>query len=139
MKVNLNIEGKQYQVKIDDLNTRPLIAEVNGQTYEVWPEDEEAPTPVAQSSAPTTVITRPPAPAIAAEGSLTLTSPLTGVIISVEVIEGQAVTKGQELYVLEAMKMKNSIKTDRDGKIASIHVNAGDQVRHNQPIMTFEG
>ena len=135
MKVNLNIEGKQYQVKIDDLNARPIIAEVNGQTYEVWPEDEQAPTPVAQSSAPTTVVT----PATAAIGSLTLTSPLPGVIISVEVKEGQAVTKGQELYVLEAMKMKNSIKTDRDGKIASIHVNAGDQVRHNQPIMTFEG
>ena len=139
MKVNLNIEGKQYQVKIDDLNTRPIIAEVNGQAYEVWPEDEQAPIPVAQSSAPTTAITLPPAPATAAVGSLTLSSPLPGVIISVEVKEGQAVTKGQELYVLEAMKMKNSIKTDRDGKIASIHVNAGDQVRHNQPIMTYEG
>ena len=45
MKVNLNIEGKQYQVKIDDLNTRPIIAEVNGQAYEVWPEDEQAPIP----------------------------------------------------------------------------------------------
>jgi biotin carboxyl carrier protein len=49
------------------------------------------------------------------------------------------VSNGQELYVLEAMKMKNSIKADREGTIASIHVNAGDTVKHNQPILTFEG
>jgi biotin carboxyl carrier protein len=66
-------------------------------------------------------------------------SPLPGVIISIDVREGQAVSNGQELYVLEAMKMKNSIKADRDGTIASIHVNAGDTVKHNQPILTFEG
>jgi biotin carboxyl carrier protein len=61
------------------------------------------------------------------------------VIISVEVREGQSVSSGQELYVLEAMKMKNSIKADRNGKIASVYVNPGDLVKHNQPIMTFEG
>jgi biotin carboxyl carrier protein len=72
-------------------------------------------------------------------GSLTLSAPLPGVIISVEVKEGQTVNSGQELYVLEAMKMKNSIKAARNGKIASIHVNPGDLVKHNQPILTFEG
>ncbi|MCK9245997.1 MAG: biotin/lipoyl-binding protein [Anaerolineaceae bacterium] len=139
MKVILNIEGKQYQVKIDDLNTRPVIAEVNGQPYEVWPEDQQEPTPTAQSSVPTAAVAAPPVPAPSAAGNLTITSPLPGVIIAIEVKEGQAVSKGQELYVLEAMKMKNSIKTDRDGVIASIHVSAGEQVRHNQPIITFEG
>ncbi len=139
MKVNLIIEGKQYQVTLKDLNARPIIAEVDGQTYEVWPEDEQTPLPAAKSSALTPVAPAAAAPTPAAAGSLTLSSPLPGVIISIEVREGQTVSSGQELYVLEAMKMKNSIKANRDGKIASIHVNPGDLVKHNQPIMTFEG
>lgn len=139
MKVNLSIEGKQYQVTLKDLTTRPIIAEVDGQTYEVWPEEEQASIPATTSSTPTPVVAATAAPAPTAAGSLTLTAPLPGVIISVEVREGQSVTNGQELYVLEAMKMKNSIKANRNGKIASIHVNPGDLVKHNQPILTFEG
>ena len=139
MKVNLSIEGKQYQVTLKDLTTRPIIAEVDGQTYEVWPEEEQASIPATTSSTPTPVVAATAAPVPAAAGSLTLTAPLPGVIISVEVREGQSVTNGQELYVLEAMKMKNSIKANRNGKIASIHVNPGDLVKHNQPILTFEG
>lgn len=139
MKVNLTIEGKQYQVTLKDLTTRPIIAEVDGQTYEVWPEEEQASIPATTSSTPTPVVAATAAPVPAAAGSLTLTAPLPGVIISVEVREGQSVTSGQELYVLEAMKMKNSIKANRNGKIASIHVNPGDLVKHNQPILTFEG
>jgi len=139
MKVNLTIEGKQYQVTLKDLTARPIIAEVDGQAYEVWPEDEQAPTPTAisSSSKPAATSTTTSTPVTA--GNLTLNAPLPGVIISIEVKEGQAVTSGQELYVLEAMKMKNSIKADRNGKIASIHVTSGDLVKHNQPIMTFEG
>ncbi len=139
MKVNLTIEGKQYQVTLKDLTARPIIAEVDGQAYEVWPEDEQAPTPTAisSSSKPAATSTTTSTPVTA--GNLTLNAPLPGVIISIEVKEGQAVTSGQELYVLEAMKMKNSIKADRNGKIASIHVTSGDLVKHNQLIMTFEG
>ena len=139
MKVTITIEGKQYQVSIDDLNTRPILAEVDGKVYEVWPEDADS--PVASAPAATQVAqsaSAAPTPAPAA-GAKTLTAPLPGVIISVEVREGQTVKTGQELYVLEAMKMKNSILADRDGKIAAIHISAGDQVSHNQPVMTFEG
>ena len=139
MKVNLTIEGKQYQVTLNDLTARPIIAEVDGQTYEVWPEEEQTAIPAVKSSAPAPVAPATVAPAPAAAGSLTLSAPLPGVIISVEVKEGQTVNSGQELYVLEAMKMKNSIKAARSGKIASIHVNPGDLVKHNQPILTFEG
>jgi biotin carboxyl carrier protein len=139
MKVKLTIEGKEYQVTLKDLTTRPIIAEVDGQTYEVWPEEEQTLIPTAKSSAPTPASPAAVTPIPATAGSLTLSAPLPGVIISIEVREGQLVSSGQELYVLEAMKMKNSIKANRSCKIASIHVNPGDLVKHNQPIMTFEG
>jgi biotin carboxyl carrier protein len=139
MKVNLTIEGQQYQVTLNDLNTRPVIAEVNGKSYEVWPEDEQGLTPVVNTSTPIPAAPAVAAPAPVAAGSQTLTAPLPGTVISIEVKEGQTVTNGQDLYVLEAMKMKNSIKADRNGKVAAIHVNPGDLVKHNQPILTFEG
>ena len=139
MKVNLTIEGKQYQVTLKDLTARPIIAEVDGKTYEVCPEDEQVPTQTTVPSTPTAVAPAATAAAPVAAGALTLTAPLPGVIISIDVKEGQTVSPGQELYVLEAMKMKNSIKADRSGKIAAIHVNPTDLVKHNQPILTFEG
>lgn len=142
MKVNLTIEGKNYQVNIADVSTRPVIAEVNGQTFEVWPEETGAAIPEAQQAAVATPkATEAPASASkpVAAGAQTLNAPLPGVIISIEVKEGQSVKAGQELYVLEAMKMKNSIKAERDGKIVAIHVNPSDLVKHNQAVMTFEG
>ncbi len=139
MKVTITIEGKQYQVSIDDLNSRPILAEVDGKVYEVWPEEADAPVASIPTAAPVAAPAASAAPAPApAAGAQTLTAPLPGVIISIEVREGETVKNGQELYVLEAMKMKNSILADRDGKIAAIHVSAGDQVRHNQPVMSFE-
>ncbi len=142
MKVNLIIEGKNYQVNIDDVSTRPVIAEVNGQTFEVWPEETGAAIPEAQQAtvaAPKATETPASASKPVAAGAQTLNAPLPGVIISIEVKEGQSVKAGQELYVLEAMKMKNSIKAERDGKIVAIHVNPSDLVKHNQAVMTFEG
>ncbi len=140
MKVTITIEGKQYQVSISDLNARPILANVDGVFYEVWPEEADTPVASTPAAAPVAAPAASAAPAPApAVGAQTLTAPLPGVIISIEVREGETVKNGQELYVLEAMKMKNSILADRDGKIAAIHVSAGDQVRHNQPVMSFEG
>ena len=50
---------------------------------------------------------------------------------------GDSVTHGQELCVLEAMKMKNSIRATRPGKVEKIHVEVGAQVRQGQPLVSF--
>jgi biotin carboxyl carrier protein len=64
-------------------------------------------------------------------------APIPGVIISVGIKEGEAVATGQELCVLEAMKMKNSIRAKRAGKICAVRVTPGEQVRHSQVLMEF--
>jgi biotin carboxyl carrier protein len=64
-------------------------------------------------------------------------APIPGVILSVGVKTGDEVKTGQELCILEAMKMKNTIRAARDGKIASVHVSAGDQVSHGQALMDY--
>jgi biotin carboxyl carrier protein len=64
-------------------------------------------------------------------------APIPGVIVSIVVNVGEAVNVGQELCVLEAMKMKNSIRATRAGQIATIHVNIGQQVKHNEPLVEY--
>ncbi|MBR5076124.1 MAG: acetyl-CoA carboxylase biotin carboxyl carrier protein subunit, partial [Bacteroidales bacterium] len=64
-------------------------------------------------------------------------SPLPGVIISVDVKEGQAVKRGQKVAVIEAMKMENEILADVDGTITAIHVKQGDSVLEGADIVTI--
>lgn len=68
-----------------------------------------------------------------------VTAPMPGVVLSVEVAPGAVVTRGQLLLVLEAMKMKNDIRAERDGVIASVSAAPGDQVKHGDPMIAYEG
>jgi biotin carboxyl carrier protein len=66
-----------------------------------------------------------------------VTAPIPGVIISIAVKEGDIVKFGDEICVLEAMKMKNAIRANRAGKVAAICVTIGDQVRHGQTLIEY--
>lgn len=66
-----------------------------------------------------------------------LTSPITGKIIRFQVSEGDEIKAGQELVVVEAMKMENSIRTDHDVKIGKIKFKEGDPVGIGQVVMEF--
>ena len=57
-----------------------------------------------------------------------LEAPMPGRVIAVRVEPGQAVTKGQELVVVEAMKMENALRAPRDGRVRSVAARAGDMV-----------
>jgi propionyl-CoA carboxylase alpha chain len=66
-----------------------------------------------------------------------LLSPMPGLLVSVAVSEGQEVKAGEVLAVVEAMKMENSLRAERDGKVAKIHANAGDSLAVDQKILEF--
>lgn len=55
-------------------------------------------------------------------------APMPGLILSLNVKEGQKVIEGETLLILEAMKMENSIAAPKDGIIKSVNVNSGDAV-----------
>ena len=63
---------------------------------------------------------------------------MPGVVLSISVAAGQSVARGQELCVLEAMKMKNSLKSPRAGVIAEIKASAGQTVGHGDVLLVFE-
>ncbi len=137
MIIKVEIEGKIYNVTIKDIHSNPVQAEVDGKLYQVYPEAQGA---AVRPAAPQVVAASAPAPAApaASASGLTLNAPLPGVIVAIDVEAGQSVKVGQQVCTLEAMKMKNAIRSDRDGVIARVNVSAGDSVKHNQPLFTFE-
>lgn len=139
MIIKVEIEGKVYKVSIKDVHSNPVLAEVDGKFYQVYPERQSAAvTPAAVSQPAPVPVAAPAAPAPSAGNGLTLNAPLPGVIVSIDVQAGQTVRLGQQVCTLEAMKMKNVIRSDRNGIIAQVNVNAGDLVKHNQPLFTFQ-
>ena len=67
-----------------------------------------------------------------------LLSPMPGLLVSLAVGRGQEVKAGQELAVVEAMKMENLLRAERDGRVASLHAAAGDSLAADQAILEFE-
>lgn len=65
-------------------------------------------------------------------------SPLPGTILKVSVKEGDKVKTGQEVAILEAMKMENTIEAERDGVVKKIHVSQGDSIPEGGEILTIE-
>jgi 3-methylcrotonyl-CoA carboxylase alpha subunit len=68
----------------------------------------------------------------------TLTAPMPGVIVAVLVDEGQAVTKGERLVVLEAMKTQQPFLAPTDGTVKSVPVSVGQQVSEGQVLVVVE-
>ena len=63
--------------------------------------------------------------------------PMPGLVVSIAVAEGQEVKAGETLAVVEAMKMENILRAERDGTIKTIRVKPGDSVAVDAVIMEF--
>ena len=70
--------------------------------------------------------------------SKTIISPMPGAIVSVAVQVGDEVLAGQEILVMEAMKMQNIIKSEVDAKVKAVHVTEGGSVAVNAVMVEFE-
>ena len=120
---------------------------LNGRTYEVEVEagkamllDEyEAIAPAAPATAPAAAPAPVAAPSAAPAASLAagepVKAPMPGVVLRVQVQQGQAVKAGQVLVILEAMKMENEIVAPKDGTVAQIVAAKGASVESGAPLV----
>jgi propionyl-CoA carboxylase alpha chain len=74
----------------------------------------------------------------AADTAKLITSPMPGLVVSVDVAEGQAVKAGEALLVVEAMKMENVLRAEVDGTVKSVKVEAGASVAADELLVEFE-
>jgi biotin carboxyl carrier protein len=70
-------------------------------------------------------------------GEVMIRAPMPGLIVRVPVAEGQAVSKGETVVILESMKMENELKAPRDGMVHRVSVFPGDSVEQNTVLVTL--
>ena len=78
------------------------------------------------------------APVVKIDTTRSILSPMPGAVVSVSVQPGDIVVDGQELCIIEAMKMQNILKSEREGVIKSVNVKAGDSVAVDELLIEFE-
>ena len=107
--------------------------EIDGQVYHV--KVRELPDDAVMTEQPKADSGRHVADSATQTEGKTMLAPMAGTILRILVKEGQRVNKGENLIVLEAMKMENEIVADEDGVIRSILVKANDSVESDQPLL----
>jgi biotin carboxyl carrier protein len=158
----ITINGKTHLVAIEDPHDIPVRVEVNGSHFEVYvdwvgTEDEARVTPAVSPDSEvvsnagtgmegreTTSPQQAPVPPHTrfrddeAASSDSLTAPMPGTILSIAVKPGDSVEQGQEVCVLEAMKMKNSIRSPRQGTVSKVAIAEGATVAYGDVLVRFE-
>ena len=117
---------------------------VNGNVYEVTVEEGTGSAAAAPKAAPKAAPAAPKAAPAAAPkaaaggaGAVKVAASLPGKVFKVEASVGQAVKKGDNILILEAMKMEVPVVAPQDGTIASIDVAAGDAVENGDILATL--
>jgi biotin carboxyl carrier protein len=163
-RYTIEVAGKAYVIDVQELAADRFRALVGDEVFEVrLAADEDLAeavitpeiAPVGGRAAPAY---RPVAPAAAAAPAAApaparparapvstngrrggeVTAPLPGVIISIAVGPGARVEQGQPLLVLEAMKMKNTIRAAQAGVVAEVLAQIGQTVRHGDVLLRVE-
>ena len=148
-RYRVTIDGRIYDVEIDDPNARPVTARLSGVAYSVDVEPERIGDEIGSRREPNPAGPRlggepapPPTPTQPADGPLAerpraMTAPIPGVVAAVMVSAGDTIERGDELLTLDAMKMMNVIRSPWAGTVATVHVEKDDRVVQGEPLVTF--
>lgn len=142
----VTLDGQEVQVDFSEIGTGLCLLLVNnesfeglveqtvdawrvlfrGDLYEVQIADERAQLMRARAGI-----------AVPDSGELPIKAPMPGMVVSVPVQVGQEVKKGDNIVILESMKMENELKTPRGGTISQINVQKGDSVEQGQVLVVL--
>jgi len=139
--VRVKVGQQWYTVEIGDLTSSPVEVTVDGETFqvEIEAEVERGPVSSPRRGRPRSGPRPSPQPSdSASQSDGIIRSPMPGRVISIMVRPGDQVAAGDEVCVVEAMKMEQSIRAARSGIIKTIHVQPMDSVSANDPLMELE-
>ena len=122
--MKIRVEKKWYNIEVDSISSDSAVVLVDGERFEVKLEDvektseltEEVSGPVSNSGG------------VRTDNYMEFKSPMPGTIISILVQTGDDVSQGQDICVLESMKMQQTLKSDMAGTIMGTSVSQGDQL-----------
>lgn len=122
---SLRIDGSHHEIAVS----------VRGEDYWVSTRDGAGPVSVTD---PLTHLASQTRAGSGAKRRQKVTAYMPGRVVEILVEEGQEVTAGQGVVVLEAMKMQNEIRAEQDGKVTRIHVQTGQNVEGGDPLFEMD-
>jgi pyruvate carboxylase subunit B len=136
-KFNVLVDGEYFEVEVEDVDGSPFISSVNQAVYRpaAAPPPPAPPTAAPRAAAP--AAPKPaasPAPEADAGNGTPLLAPMPGMIVGHEKQEGDQVTQGETVIILEAMKMENGLPAPTSGTITKIAFGVGDHVKKNDVL-----
>jgi len=130
-KYVIRVNGKVYDVEVEEVKEETASSIKRRTPAATVPATSPRSIPVQQSQA--NLKSEPPA---GSENAVT--APMTGTILNIFVKPGDALEKGDILFVLEAMKMENDVVASTQGTVSSIHVEKGSIVNAGDLLITLE-
>ena len=141
-KYDLTINDNSYSVTVKEVTDTKAWVEVNGEEHVVKINDiqslvlpETVPTKPLESTPAS--VAQPAAAAAPSPQAGSVTAPMPGQIKAILVREGDKVTVGQKLLVMEAMKLENKLPATKDGIVKSVLVRDGDIVSQGQELLVI--
>ena len=145
-KIKITIDGKSYSVEVKDINADPIEMVVDGHNVSVTLGDEDPPIAIksttevkdsTQDELKSDSVNAPePSKKVSAPGPIKdFTAPMPGMIITIAVKEGDQVVPGDEICVLEAMKMQQTLRAEWAGIVDEIYVATGQQIQGGDKIL----
>jgi pyruvate carboxylase subunit B len=143
----VNVEGRSYHVTVQNGH-----AEIGGHQYPLpgagaaaGAASQSVPTSGGAPAAPSASSTAAPAAAPqaaapgtgASAGASEVKAPMPGVVLRALVKQGQSVTSGQAVMMMECMKMEMQVEAEADGTVAQIHVADGQSVEADEVLVTI--
>lgn len=123
---SLLIDNRSWEALVERTGDEYRIS-IDGELYIVTVQDER-----------TRKIEKALSKAQTSTGEVTVKAPMPGLVRTVSVQAAQEVSAGQELIILEAMKMENELRAPRAGTIKEIRVKAGDAVNQGQALVVIK-
>jgi biotin carboxyl carrier protein len=119
---------KSYNIELisENKQEKAMAIKVNGNTYHIAIEDQYD-----------QLLKKLGLDNLAGNKVKEVKAPMPGLVLNIMAKEGQEIKKGENLLILEAMKMENILKSPTDGTIQKIVVNVGDKVEKNQVLVIF--
>ncbi len=136
-RLRVRVNDDWYDVELGDLYQRPVEVVVDGESYLVEVGDPaEVGVPARRASSPKAA--QPGLRGITQGDERVIRCPLPGKIVSVSITKGQELEAGDEICLLESMKMEQSVRMARGGVVKGVKIKKNQAVEAGQPLLEIQ-
>ena len=136
-RMRLKVNGEWYSVEVGDAYQSPVEVIVDGETYLVeMGVAEGGPLPATRRQAPK--VDQPGLRGITEGDERVIRCPLPGKVVNIKLTNGQVLEAGDEICVLESMKMEQSVRMAKSGVVKNIKIKLDQAVNAGSPLIELQ-